>query len=75
MKKNELKIEITGKKDKNGNERIRIEDFCKVLKNTVGLLGEIEKNITGKKRAKIKWLITDLNFTSEQDKKNKENEK
>lgn len=67
MKKNELKIEITGKKDKNGVERIRVEDFCKVLKGTLDLLKEVEKSVTGKKKAKIKWLITDLTFTPEQE--------
>jgi len=39
---------------------VSLASFANSLSHLSALLGEIEKDITGKKKSEVEWLVTDL---------------
>ena len=52
MSRDSLGLRLEGK--------ISLEDFANSLSHLSALLGEIEKDITGKEESEIEWRLTDL---------------
>lgn len=52
MARDKLTLRIEGE--------VSLEDFANSLSHLSALLGEIEKEITGKEESEIEWLVTDL---------------